>query len=138
MKAAQNFVGILTLVVALCLAGSAHTADKTSGPKPEVAWVGYGKPGVDTISVIITGDVKYPGRYYLAGGASLDSVYFAFGGWGGHGDLVGTPPHKVSITRQVDAAKKVKWYGISKMSREEKTAVRLEDGDWLEYPTVIF
>ena len=138
MKSHRKFVGIVTLGVALWLAGCAHTAEKTSPQKPEVAWAGYGNPGVDKVSVIVTGDVKHPGRYYLATGASLASVYFAFGGWGGHGHFEGSPPHRVSITRQVGAATQQTWYQINKMSTEERAAVRLEDGDVLRYPAVIF
>jgi hypothetical protein len=138
MNTSRHLTLAFLLALAVCIVGCQHTQEKAVERKPDLPWGGFGEPGVGKICVFVGGDIKHPGLYYLIEGASLDSVYYSFGGWGGHGDFGGTPPLRVSITRNMDGAQSKQYYQIKKMTKEQRDAVKLKDGDVLEYPTVYF
>jgi hypothetical protein len=134
----QPFVTLLMSVV-LCFSGCQHKPETVETGNFALPWSGFGTPGPGKIRVSIDGDVSHPGLYFLESGANLESAYFSFGGWGGRGGLGaddGLPPFIARIRRPSGGP--IQQYRIQKMSKEEREAVKLEDGDLLEYPTVIF
>lgn len=113
-------------------------ADSTiSQPARKVAAHSYGEPGPGKIAVIIRGDVKCPGKYYLDEGTSLESALSFFGGWGNRGDG-GAVPSKAIVTRMKEGAVEKNPYRFWKMTKGEREAVILKDGDTLSFPTIIF
>jgi hypothetical protein len=96
----------------------------------------YGTPGTGMVQVIIRGDVKHPGKYWISNNSNLATVEYLFGGWGGHGDG-GIPPHRVRLTRTLDRDVVRTDYRLS-MPADQKAAITLKDGDVLFYPAVIF
>jgi len=119
------------LALTVCILSCTHMPQNQSR-----VW-DFGQPGPGKICVVIFGDVKYPGRYYLDGGANLDSVMSVFGGWGGHGDFGGAPPRTVTLQRERDGKIERVNYRFIKMSASERQAVRLSDGDMLIYRVTI-
>src|SRR4051812_5909887 len=113
------------LLLMFLSSGCAQTklADLTTAqPTPKVERQSYGEPGPRKIAVIISGDVKHPGKYYLDDGANLDSVLSVFGGWGARGDG-GAPPTKATLTRMKTGVAEKTSYRFWKMTKEEREAV---------------
>lgn len=137
MRTTRYMVGVLLLAANACLLGCRHIPEGVAVQQTESVWAGYGEPEVGNICVFVDGDVKHSGRYYLKRGANLESVYYAFGGWGGCGDA-GLPPPRVVIVRRVGERKKTVSYPVRKMTKREREAVKLKDGDTLRYLTAIY
>ena len=121
----------------MSVTGCRHQPPTNGAQKPDSPWPGFGEPGVGKISVVVHGDVRHPGHYYLPAGASLESIYATLGGWGGRGEFH-APPTKVRLTREVGGQRTEMDYYIKKMTANEKAAVKLQDGDILYYPIILF
>jgi hypothetical protein len=130
-------IGTFLVAMLVCATGCRHQPAAGTSKPVASSWAGFGEAGPDKIAVVVSGDVQHPGKYYLAAGASLDSLYAAFGGWGGHGEL-GAPPHRVLLTRENAGKRTETYYEIKKMTPREKQAVILKDGDSIYYPVVLF
>ena len=62
---------------------------------------------------------------------------YSVGGPGGAGDM-GVPPQSVIVTRVVhDRPEKIE-FTFRKMTKEEREAALLKDGDILYYPRIVF
>ena len=155
-----SFARVVLVVVGVWLTGCQLPAEKAAAPVPEKQppssgavvepppavpesipmleptgpWQGFGEPGIGRISVVVLGDIKHQGQYFLPEGANLESVYQSCGGSGGQGDFGGSPPTSVIVNRNGQETT----YKMTRMTREERAAVELADGDMLSYPTRYF
>jgi hypothetical protein len=121
--------------VLAALVGCQHEPARVTKTAAETVWHGFGKPGPGKIAVTVRGDVKHPGCYYLEQGASLESLPYSFGGWGGRSDMIGRPS-KAYISGSYRSVKII--YLLKRLTKEEREAVKLEDGDLVEYPVDFF
>lgn len=122
---------ILLCIAAVSLLSCAHTP-----PAPPLL-TEYGIPGAGKIQVVIDGDVKHPGKYWIPNTSNLVTVEKVFGGWGGHGDFGGVPPLRVILIRGVNEHEVRNKYSLN-MPADQKAAITLEDGDKLLYPAILF
>ncbi len=133
---ANRYRAVISLsVVLVALMGCRHEPNSVANTSAKLVWGGFGKPAPGKIAVTVSGDVRHPGRYHLEQGASLESLPYAVGGWGGHGDMH-APPTRASVSGKNRPAKTE--YRIFKMTIEERESVKLQDGDTVEYPAILF
>lgn len=107
----------------------------------DLIWQGFGTPGPGKIAVNIVGEVEHPGRYHLERGTSLLSMPLSAGGLIRRGGLSTNEhllPQMVVVRRTKDNKPHKMTYPIVRMSEEELDSVKLQDGDTVEYPQVIF
>jgi hypothetical protein len=132
-------ISICVVLLALCLSNVSccHKPISVSTSEPELPWSGFGEPAVGKISVLVGGDVKHPGHYYLDADATLESIFYSFGGWGEHGEF-SIPPKDARLTRQIGGLRVDTFYPIRTMTKQERESVLLKDKDVLLYPTIIF
>jgi hypothetical protein len=136
----KPFVPLRLVTVAICLSTLGCQQSPHPGnpwPKGNIRWAGFGEPGLGKVSVVVDGEVAYPGQYFLEKGANLESVMYSIGGPGGAGDM-SIPPQTVKLIRTVNGQPEKISYPIRKMTKEEREAVSLYDGDILYYPTIVF
>jgi hypothetical protein len=137
VRASFQSTGLLLIVLLMCVAGCRHQPAANVAQKLSSPWAGFGEPGPGMISVVVAGDVRHPGHYYLTSGANLESIYTAFGGWGGHGEFY-VAPYRMRLTREVGGKRTERYYQIRRMTKQEREALELKDGDTLYYATVLF
>jgi hypothetical protein len=132
---------VLLLVTAAFTNGCQHKPASAGAKNTDSVWQGFGTPGPGKIAVTIVGEVGHPGRYFLEQGASLQSVLLSAGGLirkGGLSTNEHIAPHVAFVRRTKDNEPHKTTYPIARMSGEELDSVKLQDGDTVEYPRVIF
>jgi hypothetical protein len=108
---------------------------------PVSQWRGFGNPGPGKIAVTIAGAIEHPGKYFMDGDATLDSALFVFGEFewsGGLSPQDGLSPSMVELLRQTDAGRSSRRFKFWTMSKSEREAVQLLDGDVLWFAKIVF
>ena len=124
--------------MAVVASGCMHARNSLSVPDVNAPWRGFGHPGTGSIAIIIDGEVKYPGTYYLENRQNLDSILTVFGGWSSSAEA-GYLPLSVTLHREQSGRTNIHEYFFRKqMSAKHRMAVGLRDGDKLTFNRIVW